>query len=608
MSISSSFVEPLYEGGGTSDLVPSLYPVALDGRSYLVDLKSGEFRRRSVPVLRNQADTTNLPGEQSLNPEELWRRSQESWHLGAGQRYFDRPDSNPNRFYASRGVNPWDKWKLTLLNSTDLARASASAAVVGISAGDRYYLINGTQPLEFTADITAGIPSWTTVTGGPAAAPTSITSDGEYVYTSHSASGVYRSAVTATTSASFDTGAATLVAWVKGRLMAVNGVSVGYITAVNTRTAVSFSANLPTTWTWVGFAEGQNSIYAAGYAGDKSIIFRIGIKSDGTGLDVGLVAAELPDGEVVRGIVGYLGYVVVGTDRGIRFAAADSAGNLTLGSLISTPGVVRCFEPQDRFVWFNWDNFATGVSGTGRLDLSTFIAPMTPAYASDLMYASAGGTVTSIVTTRNRRVFTIASVGAVRELTTPVASGYVDSGRITYGIPDEKVGTTLEIRHDPLDGSITAYLVVDTDTLTEVPAQSLGSSDVEDSTRASMSANELTGEFYNLRIKLTAGVVSPVLSRWTFKAQPAPGRAENFVVPLIFRERLDLKGIEKPFDVPVNMAAIRALMFDTRLVSFQLGDENFSVFVEDYEFRPEQETSDGEGWQGLMIVKLKAVS
>jgi hypothetical protein len=105
-----------------------------------------------------------------------------------------------------------------------------------------------------------------------------------------------------------------------------------------------------------------------------------------------LVAATLPDGEIARSISGYLGYVVIGTDKGVRFSVADGDGNLTLGALIPTTEPVYCAEGQDRFVWYGLSQFPNNApyGGLGRMDLSAFTGDLTPAYATDINSPSTG--------------------------------------------------------------------------------------------------------------------------------------------------------------------------------------------------------------------------
>ena len=101
----------------TSPLVPGRLPVAIEDHAYQIE-PSG-FRRETVPVLRQQADTSTEPGEMSLNPQGLWRRSQESWHHGAGQEFLDgrsEEAADPHRFRSSKGVDVWTRGQVSLLH------------------------------------------------------------------------------------------------------------------------------------------------------------------------------------------------------------------------------------------------------------------------------------------------------------------------------------------------------------------------------------------------------------------------------------------------------------------------------------------------------------
>ena len=88
-----------------TDLVPSIFPIAIDGNPYNLDLNNpmggNLYRRDSVALLRTQADSARTAGESSVSPEIFWRRSFDSWHSGAGQTHADRETSNPYRFRSS---------------------------------------------------------------------------------------------------------------------------------------------------------------------------------------------------------------------------------------------------------------------------------------------------------------------------------------------------------------------------------------------------------------------------------------------------------------------------------------------------------------------------
>lgn len=631
MPLSLPFDSGFFEGGSVSDLVPGQYPVAIDGNPYLVDLKSGAFKRQSIPILRQQADNSNQPGEASINPEDLWRRAEETWHHGAGQDYLDRGGtsltvfsqtaitSDAARFNKSKGIDVWTRWQLSLLNDTERKTPTTTNANQNLVVAGAYLYWGDGTTLRRTTDPTVSAPSWTTITGTGANPILSLASDGFDVWAAQGSNGVYATTTGGTTASHLATGNAGVVGYVKDRLMvAGSGVDKHRIWNIdNYSTPATFTTGATgvypdplyshnnTDFTWVGFAEGLGSLYAAGYSGDKSLIYRTAIKATGATLDVPVVAGELPDGEIVRSIQGYLGFLVIGTDQGVRFASADSSGNLTLGSLIKTNSSVQCFEPQDRFVWFGWTNYDGTSTGLGRLDLTSFIDPLTPAHASDLM-VSTQGTVTSIATFGNRRYFTVSTYGLVGELSNLVTSGTLDSGKITFGIPDVKVSMFIQGRHSQLNGSVAFDISFDGG-----PFVNVGLNNVTQTTETSVPTGQQTGVTFEVRTTLTRGTVTtgPILYRVTLRSYPAPARGRFFMVPLLLHESIELDGGYQKFLNPqTELDRIETWIRDHQLVLYQEGSSSFSVFVEDFEWTPHNETADGTFWNGTCVVKLKSVT
>lgn len=605
MSLTTSFAHPLGVSSGTSALVPHTFPVALNGRHYALDkeMMREVMRRESTPLMRDQADTSDNPSEQSLNRDGTWRRSLESWHRGAGQRFYDRPESDAYRFRSSKGVNPWEKWELSLLNDTTLRRASANTNLAVVRAGSRLYVADGTA-LAFTTDGT----NFTTVTGTPGVAISSLTTDGFRVYAAVGASGVYVTDTGITTAAQLVTtgvNATAVVGYVKGRLMVANAGALYNVTSMS-------AAGLPAAlWThnnsafaWVGFGEGQGYIYAAGYSGDKSVIYKTSVKADGTALDIPVVAGELPDGEVIRSIGSYLGFILLGTDNGIRFAQADSNGNLEIGALIETSATVYAFEGQDRFVWFGWTNYDATSTGLGRLDLTQFNGSA-PAYASDLM-ATTQGAVLSVATLGDRRYFAVSGAGFYEEATTKVASGTIDSGDITYRLSDDKVAMLTHLRHEPLDGAVQVSLSANGGTFS-----SLGASSTADTTGADLPGQEISGERLEVRLSLTRSstdaTLGPTVTRFTLRARPAPLRGRVFQVPLLLHESVTVAGREHDVNVAEELAAIEDLIDLGSPVTYQQGSESFSVTVDEHHFIPYGLTEDNSAFNGTCIVKLATV-
>lgn len=627
MGISAPLDTPIYQGGQTTvSSVPGLYPISLAGHTYFVDMHPEfhfqYFRRGSIDILRDSQDVANLPGENSLNPEDLWRRTQESWHHGAGQNAFDRSDSDPYRFRATKGIDPWTKYQMTLLPDTANRRSSANTGLYLVSVGTRLYLTDGASAganLYYATDITVGSPTFTAVTGTPAVAASSITSDGFNVYMTYGASGLYSTTRTGAAASQLVTtalGSNAVVAFLKGRLMLANGNKLYNLLSITPSYALgttSTDTNAPlmlthadTDFVFNCFGEGQGNIYIGGFSGDKSLIYRTTIRPDGTALDVPAVAGELPDGEIVRSLQGYLGFMVVGTDRGVRLAQPDGQGNLTLGALISTPNSVQCFEPQDRFVWFGYTNYDGTSTGLGRLDLSTFTQPLTPAYASDLM-STAQGIVTSVATFQNQRVYAVSGSGFWTQTTTKVASGTIDSGVVTYGIHDAKVPMYVDVRHLPLVGSYQAFIATDGGAFS-----SLGTTTTANIVSSSLATSQPRCWTAEWRLVLnranSSDTVGPTIQRSTLRSFPAATTGEEFIIPLVIHETVTVQGQEVHIDTRAEVNYISTLVQDRRFVTLQEGGNTFQVFVVDYEWRPHHATADNTYWNGICTVTLHSLA
>lgn len=822
-------------------MVDRRYPVELAGRKFLVSRQGGRFGRASIAMQKAQQDTSGLPGEQSLNQDDLWRRSFESWHRGAGQEYFDWREGDEFRFRSSLGVDPWTQKRLGLLNDTESKLESTSTFVKLVVAGDYLYCADG-ETLKYTTTVSFDGPAtWTTVTGTPAAAITGLASDGFNIWVAYGAAGIYRTTRGSASAALFHSLPTEQLDYVKGRIMAANGAAIFNVTAPNaavvssdkatytlagstatsitlntdiagnpspvapgelivatvfwpsntvtlttpagwtlvrtvtttggslamlykvqatlaTTESVTFSfsgaisafgvltryenadaaplegsvgagavaspyvspgslataregsmfvfaaanttpgavsmftppsdydeeadfsvggigalavANKPSPgvgleaptarweeagtlisgntlgilasfvsssapdenqldalfthgtsdFTWVGFAEGKGHIYAAGFSGDKSLIYRTEVRADGTALDVPIVAGSLPDGETIRSIYGYLGVLFIGTDNGVRMAASDDNGDLTFGALIETTRPVRCFEGQGRFVWFGLEDFdisrwASGTyDGLGRLNLQQETEPLVAAWSSDLMATSSTSTtesVQSIVTFQNRRVFTIGSSngltrGVYAETDTRVQHGYLDSGLITYGIADAKIATYLDVRHRPLVGGIDLYIAADEGVFSHI-----GTSETAQTTRPitdPLSAGAVRGDAHELRVRLARDDdeddTGPSVTRVTLRSEPAPARGEIIQLPLLLHKKLNVAGKETPQDPAEAFRFIRNLIVDQTLIACRLNDESFNAFVKDYEFVHEHRTNDQRAEQGVCTVTLK---
>ena len=598
----------------TSTLVPGQYDIAIGGRPFMVDLnhdltgfRALYFRRESVPSIRQQSDTSNHPGEGSLNPDGAWRRAQETWHHGSGQTFLDRDQtlSDPLRFRTSKGVNVWTPYSLTLLPDTVSQYQTTATNVQVLGVGNYLYLIDG-QTLKYSSSplsATAGSFTWTTVTGTPAVNATSICTDGYNVWVAYGASGVYvTQAGTGTATQYVTTGTVSLVAYVKGRLMAANGASIYNITVQGALpTALYTQPNVGFTWT--GFAEGPGFIYCAGYAGDRSAIYAMTVQPDGTALQVPKIAGAVPAGEQVVAVFGYEGFLAIGTNRGMHVGSLDSSGNVTVGALVPASNPVQAFAAYDRFVYYGLTNYDSGSTGIGRADLSVFVAPLAPASASDLM-AAGQGIVAGIARYSTGLAFAVQGAGVFVQSTNLVPSGTLQTGNITFGLDDTKAALFADVRHLALPAGTSVTVLASADGATPVTT---GISNKTGATAPSPFPVNLTGALFELTVQLSgSGSTGPTLNRLRLRATPQADRTFMYTVPLLIADKL----VAPDGETEVQMDPLDAFNFLTdlqrtgALTTFQNQNVVHTVKVEDSNFVVYRRSERGF-WSGTYTVMLK---
>lgn len=608
-SFGSPYGSPYYLGGGSATLVPFVADVALGGRAYLIDWSADNpLDLGGIDTLRPQSDQSDDPGEQSVNPEASWRRSTESWHFGSGQRHFDRKTSIRDRFYQSRGIYVWEPFQISLLPEVLPQTISSNTNQKLAVAGTHQYDIDGTN-LKF---LTALGGSLTNVTGVPAAAPTSIVSDGFNVWTSHTASGIYKTTRGAATTVSHITGTVTGLGFARGRVLASNANSIYDVTTLATGAGGALPAALftqpNTDFTWVGFAEGSSYIYAAGFSGDKSLIYRIHIKEDGTGLDAPIVAGELPDGEIIRTIYGYLGkFLAIGTDLGWRLAIQTDGGDLRIGAKVITPMPVLCFEGQGEFIWYGLGNFDSTHTGLGRLSTSTFsdLDNLVPAYASDLMLPNVSGNITSISFFAGKHVFMVNAIGMYYEGVNLTTSGYLDSGQINFNLTEDKIGLFIDAQHSGTLGTHEISISVDGESFTSLGIHEPGTT---------FNVGQIPGMNFEIRNTLyrdTSPTLGLTIHSWLFRVEPRPILTDFIYVTIYLAEQTEsLVDTNLYFDTFAELDYITDLYRAKDITTFQYGNRSESVIVENYRMMVKQIEHGQEGINGLnlsCLLKLKKV-
>lgn len=607
MSLTEPITFPFFEGASVSLEVPHKYPVALAGRPFLLDLASNAFEDQTIEPIRQQQDTSDEPGGPSLNPLGLWRRVQDDWSHGAGQTYYDRPTSDRARFRISKGVDVLSTpHQITLLPDTTQKRASVATNLQLVVAGSYLYLADASQVYS-TTDLT----TWSSRDvhdGEGAQSVKAIATDGNTVFAALGSNGIHSGAA-GSDFAHYSDLSATLVAYVKGRLMAANGNAIYNVTASGAAPSALFT-HPNTGFTWVGFAEGPGAIYAAGYGGDKSLIYRTSIKADGTALDIPVHAGSLFDGEIIRTIEGLGEFLLVGTDKGWRLLVLDDSGNVTSRSdLIPTSSAVLCFETQDHFVWYGLTNYDTVSTGLGKADPGVFTKGINPAFASDLMVTGQGA-VLSVVTFSSMRVFAVSGLGVYQESTDKVAQGTLEPGLTTYGISQQKVAMFLDVRHDQLAGSYAAWLSTDRGTFERVGMNTTAGT----ITSGAFPAGQRRGNVFETRLELNRSSVDtttgPTVTQLTLMSNPVIDSGEYITAPLLIALSYTVDEGDVPRDPAADMTFIRNLRADRNVVNWQHGSQLYPVTVEEFRFLGYRLVVDDDGAivpEGTCLVKMKTI-
>lgn len=588
--------------------VPGTHPVSVAGRAYLLDLASEQFAYETIPLLNPQLqNSSEQVSESSLNPEGLWRRSQASWHKGAGQSYLDKTDSDAARFRSSLGINVWEEGEISLLNDVSRQYTGATGKMIQMPIFGTYVIV-GTNIVRIT-DLHAATPTVETIDiniAEPDVVPTSLAPFGIGVLVAVGSNGLHNVVTAAIPANHYSDLNADIIGMVAGRLMAAKGSIIYNVTASGAAPSALYS-HPDSLFHWKGFAEAKGYIFIGGASliSDKSFVYKTTIKPDGTALDIPSVSAPLPEGELLTAIYGYLNFILIGTNRGVRFAVPDSEGNLEIGALVETAGSVECFEGQGPFVWFGWANYDGTHTGLGRCDLRTIVGGVAPAYATDLM-ALTQGRVVSVATEHfeDRRLFSVSGVGIYVETGNKVPTGTVDSGFITYDLPEEKEARFVDVRYRVLEGSDAISISNQTQSFNLLRTNT--AADVQ----KRFSAGNLIGDMHELRHVFTRSTTNntlgPVLTRHTLKSQVKVNMGAYWYLPLILAsEEVTQAGNERHRNVVEEFTYLSNLAGAKETVDLKILDTTYSVTVEDVKFLPSHQSDDNKGFNGTMVVKVK---
>lgn len=610
-------------------------PVTIDGQSYLVE--TGEYRRTTVPTLREQRDTSDEPGEHRLNTQ-YWVRSQTDWSHGAGQEFFDHSDSDRFRFHTSSGVDPWTKGHMSLLPVCEDKGNTGDDVIMKVfkNGSNTYmYVASGTD-LYYSSTFDDETPSWTPVTS-TGNTILDIASDGETLFVAYgSGYKLHTTTIGTTTVPSALTGHATdpdKVRFVSGRLIEMDGNHVADIAADGTLVAGSLNFfDIDHDFEWVDAAAGPQGVYLAANTKDVGSIFFCSTNTEGL-LNQPAQVADLPNGETINQILSYGGLLAIATSVGLRLAAMNDGGSVSYGPVIDKAGPAFSLTSDDRFVWFG------GLAGqVYRVDLSVFTDTLVPAWASDV--ASTGGSasdVTWVARSSGKTYFVDSANGVQGEAASGdrVPSGTLTVGNVSWNSQFNKVLDQIEMRASPTlavtssksyeealetyndddlvyNGVATPVQGTIKVTFTPDTGIEMATLTLEDRVphRVDYTLSDSYVVTFTLERDAVATTAGPNLESWQMLAFPAPTRIDEIIVPVVMRKRVATSrsmGAAQQQDPQSEYDAMRALLANKRVVTYEEGSRSEQVVVDQMSMTAEQMSADGDWWEGTMTLRLLTI-
>ena len=624
--ITREFDEPYY-GGEANGTIPSVSNiggslVAINGRIYPIDTASNRYSQRAIDVVQQRNTTDNR--DVLLLPQNVWRQQTWSWHSGAGQTNMDRDDSIQTRYENSFGVEVFDKWRVSLLPATEQMQELANSNGTFLTLHNNYLVVvNGNQTYwwedfdTLTASVSLGANTIIDI-ADRGAVVLGLNNQG-YIYQLDSpvgtASQYYNSALTG----------ANMIAWEKDYLLCGHQNVLKWIKTGNQSETIYTHPD--SAFRWQSACSGPQAIYVLGGYGDQHVVHKVTIKDDGTGLNPAIVAVELPDGEIGYKIESYLGYVFIGTNKGVRMAQPDANGDLTLGAIIPTDQPVEAFEGQDRFMWYGNSSipaqysevtsdpanvFPTApVPGLGKLDLSTFTTTnLTPAYANDVAaWDQPAARVNSVVTFNDKRVFVVAGAGVYRETDDRVLGGWMTQGLMSFSVEDLKAALYMQAKWLPdCAGKLYIDLAYDSSGFARY-----ANITVSNSTIRSDNINLFGTKFsrVNMRMVMTRCPIDntkgPIPTRWEIRSFPVKGRASRWEVPVLIADEVDINGIIEARNPVNDKNDLLGLIQNGTVFQYQESGQSYQVLARDFVWQPERLSTTGNGWQGTFLIVLEEV-
>lgn len=647
------------------------YDLSIDNIPFILKIDNqNPYRRETAQYKKDQFDNSQEPGEQSLTG--WWVRSQTSWHNGAGIEFYE-PNTDyqhvSHRFYDSRGVDVWTVGELRLHKEVFHAYQS-SAAYWNAAAGK-----NGSSDVLVLGDEDGWLKR-VTLNGDSAATVAdfkngatypeghdgtnysflSVTTDGSNYYAACKRA-IHTGQIDTLTSDEVAINFSTVdrtdlfIKYAKGFVLfglgntiynltivpkayTVGGSSVTRTTSTHNHSGGtdSLGSNLKThinpSWIWNDATASPGPIYLSGNGGNNGEIWKVLFDDTTNTLDMAgsTMVLSLPDGELVNAIHFYLGYLAVGTNKGVRICRVDSNGDLVMGPLLVETGyAVNGFTERGSYLYAatKVDDGAVTHGILIRIDLSQQFDDGTFAYAYDLEYQSTPDLsdcteVYNLIDSsgNDRLVMVIQEDGSAGELqvehtTNYRSSGWLQTGKIRYGTVEPKFFKYLQTRGlVALGDSITVQTIDSAGNeydIISLDAISMGEN---------VGLNQPVGgqEFIAIKYTLNNGspiTDYPVLQSYQLKSVPGVPRQRMYQYPLsCYDIEMDKYNVQfgyvgRAYDVVERLEDLEILGDFVNIKDFRT-DESFQGVIEEVRFTNESSPDkDSNGFGGLLLVTVR---
>jgi hypothetical protein len=627
---------------GSTAYIPTgpAYEVAFSGLPFFIAASDEQpYRRVTAQYRKQQIDQTREPGEQTLTG--WWVRSQSSFHLGAGIKYFEPIQEESLRFQytESKGLDVWTRGQATLLNTTVRARVATATNLSLFGARDN---ANNVDAIVFTegpdlkkltmSGDTPTVTTYTLVTVPHTLDFKSLTSDGTRYFAADNAR-IHRGNIFGTTSDGhiYDLGGpvtTVVMRYAKQRLLA--GVDRDLYELDSNKNTTSGGHSLPTalyehpnpSWIWTTISEGPAAFYVGGYAGSQSSLYKITLdlaNANALGfpeLNVPTVVVDLPEGEILNAFDVYLGtFGVLCTSKGVRVAVISADGDVSYGPLLLETEC-KSVTFKDRFAYVT--TLQGAESGLIRIDLSQPVVPnsLVFAYAWDV-YASgedANPVSTDFLGSTDRVVFGVPGDGIwIESVNTLVPEGYLRTGYIRYNTLETKIYKLLQARIDTSNGGIAIESIDSRDNTYNIGTFSQGTTVPEINVNYPTTSQEYLGFKFTISRSSTNTAKGPLFTGYQLKSLPAVPRQRLIQYPVFcydhesdkFSNEVGFEG--SAYQRMSQLESIENLGDTIRVQDFRTGEEYLGI-IEEMDFMnktPEDKRFSGFG--GTLLVTIRTI-